>query len=168
MRIGHGSGLVPYGGLHPVPDLCTPCRQPCLNHNDPLRMPSPTYPMSLGIPLCTRSQAPLASTGGGGYAGNGGGAGYGGSGGSSWGDEGSNQPEPEKRVLWKGWSDRVAADPQFTYKVAVEQVRSDACWVRVGDVPGWPGWVFPPCGNQHICILSFSSQPHRSWAWDRP
>lgn len=30
-----------------------------------------------------------------------------------------------KNVLLKGWEDRIAADPQFTYKVFVEQVYAD-------------------------------------------
>lgn len=56
---------------------------------------------------------------GGGSGGDGGsGAGKGGEGSG----EGGQQPKG-KGWAWKGWSDRVAADPEFPFKVLLEQVR---------------------------------------------
>lgn len=78
-----------------------------------------------------RKHAPAASTGGGGFSGGVGGTG--GSGGFGRGDgDDEEKPQPPKRVLWQGWADRVAADPQFTYKVLIEQVRGGAVLC-----PGW-------------------------------
>ena len=34
---------------------------------------------------------------------------------------GNSRPSPKNSLL-KGWEERIAADPQFTYKVFVEQV----------------------------------------------
>ena len=39
-------------------------------------------------------------------------------------DDSSGQPSKGSRFSWPGWEARVAADPQFIYKVFVEQVRS--------------------------------------------
>jgi len=50
----------------------------------------------------------------------------GGSGGFGGGDDsqgGGPQPSSAKNSLLKGWEERIAADPQFTYKVFVEQVK---------------------------------------------
>lgn len=55
------------------------------------------------------------SGGGGGGGGDGSGAGKGG--------EGSGDQQPKKKGwAWKGWTDRVAADPEFPFKVLLEQV----------------------------------------------
>jgi protein quaking len=56
-------------------------------------------------------------------SGGGGGGGSGGDGGSGAGKggEGSEQPKG-KGWAWKGWTDRVAADPEFPFKVLLEQV----------------------------------------------
>ena len=49
-------------------------------------------------------------------------SGGGGSGGGG-GDDGHGSSKPSaKNSLLKGWEERIAADPQFTYKVFVEQV----------------------------------------------
>lgn len=85
-------------------------------------------------PLCRQDRSQLSgpetSTGGNGGAGgrlpppgSSGGAGAGG-----WG-EGASEPEPEvsQGIRWQGWQDRVQADPQFVYKVIVEQVRRPPC-----------------------------------------
>ena len=40
---------------------------------------------------------------------------------------------------WKGWNDRVAADPQFVYKVLVEQIIGVAASV-LGDMASRPNW----------------------------
>ena len=40
---------------------------------------------------------------------------------------------------WKGWQDRVAADPQFVYKVVIEQVIGVSASV-VGDMASRPNW----------------------------
>jgi hypothetical protein len=42
-------------------------------------------------------------------------------------------------VGWKGWQDRVAADPQFVYKVMIEQVIGVTASV-VGDMASRPNW----------------------------
>ena len=55
----------------------------------------------------------------------------GGSGGGG-GDDGEEQPQKKPVFGWKGWQDRVAADPQFVYKVVIEQV-------RLGVLGGWSG-----------------------------
>lgn len=63
--------------------------------------------------------------------------GTGGSGGFGRGDgDDEERPQPPKRVLWQGWADRVAADPQFTYKVLIEQVRGRAVLVLAGRAGG--------------------------------
>lgn len=48
-----------------------------------------------------------------------GGGGSGGGGGDD--SHGSSKPSAKNSLL-KGWEERIAADPQFTYKVFVEQV----------------------------------------------
>lgn len=65
----------------------------------------------------------VVQAGGGGNDG-GSSGGSGGSGGGGGGDGGEGQPEDKKEPMfrWKGWEDRVAADPQFAYKVFIEQV----------------------------------------------
>lgn len=65
------------------------------------------------------------SFGGGKDDGLGGGGGQGGGGGDGQGGAGDNE-EPKKRLGWKGWQDRVAYDPEFPFKVLLEQVRADA------------------------------------------
>ena len=50
----------------------------------------------------------------------------GGSGGFGGGDDNQGdgpQPSSAKNSLLKGWEERIAADPHFTYKVFVEQVK---------------------------------------------
>ena len=54
----------------------------------------------------------------------GGGAGNSGRGDDSQGDGQQSSP---KNSLLKGWEERIAADPQFTYKVFVEQVNGACC-----------------------------------------
>lgn len=90
---------------------------------------------------CKRQVAPQALAGGGagslgGSDGNwgpgGGGSGGGGGDGSGAGKggdgsgEGGQQPKPNGG-MWKGWADRVAADPEFPFKVLLEQVRTGDC-----------------------------------------
>ena len=41
--------------------------------------------------------------------------------------------------MWKGWEDRVNADPQFVYKVLVEQVIGVGASV-IGDMASRPNW----------------------------
>lgn len=60
-----------------------------------------------------------APGGGGGDIGGGGAKGYGGGGGDG-GDAGKHKKP--KSGLMKGWEERVASDPEFAYKVFVEQV----------------------------------------------
>lgn len=89
-------------------------------------------PTSNRIVHARRSLTVRATTGD--IGGGGGGAGKGGAGGGGgrrWdGDEGE---QPKKRVLWQGWADRVAADPQFVYKVIIEQVSAGLIGFRVVD-----------------------------------
>lgn len=56
------------------------------------------------------------------------GGGGGGQGGFGW-NEDHEDERKKKKVLWQGWADRVAADPQFVYKVVIEQVCFDLCEV---------------------------------------
>jgi hypothetical protein len=58
----------------------------------------------------------------GGGSGGGSGPGGGGSSGGGGGDDGQPPGPSASGFAWKGWQDRVAADPQFAYKMAVEQV----------------------------------------------
>lgn len=84
------------------------------------------------------SQWIAASGGGGGSGGSSGGSGGGGGGGGDGGDDG--EQKPEKKVFgWKGWQDRVAADPQFVYKVMIEQIIGVSASV-VGDMASRPNW----------------------------
>jgi hypothetical protein len=77
-----------------------------------------------------------ASAGGGGGSGGGGSSGGGGGGGGG----GDDDAKPKKSgIVWKGWADRVAADPQFVYKVIVEQVIGVGASV-IGDMAGRPNW----------------------------
>lgn len=59
---------------------------------------------------------------GGGKSGGGGGGGDGGKG-DGKGDEGEDGKK--KTGFWKGWEDRVAFDPEFPFKVFLEQVRGE-------------------------------------------
>lgn len=49
---------------------------------------------------------------------------YAGTGGNG---DADGEPEKRSRFSWAGWEARVAADPQFIYKVLVEQARSPHC-----------------------------------------
>lgn len=75
---------------------------------------------------CVFKPTSLAATGGppGPTDGGAGNSGGGDGGGDSQGDGQNSSP---KNSLLKGWEDRIAADPQFTYKVFVEQV-CNACY----------------------------------------
>lgn len=78
-----------------------------------------------------------ASSGGGGGSGSGGSPGSGGGGGD---DGGEPEPAPQTAAFgWKGWQDRVAADPQFVYKMVIEQVIGVTSMVA-GDVLTRPNW----------------------------
>lgn len=69
-----------------------------------------------------------------------GGSGAGGGGGG--GDEGrgdDDAPEKDEFFLVKGWKERVAADPQFGYKVFIEQVIGVSASV-IGDMASRPNW----------------------------
>ena len=76
---------------------------------------------------------------GGGWSGGGGGGGGGGDDGAS--DDSSSSSNPLSSLLarWPGWQARVAADPSFAYKVALEQVIGVGAAV-VGDMASRPGW----------------------------
>lgn len=73
--------------------------------------------------------------------GDGGNGGIGGSGGSGGGDgnDGGDNDDKGKGIMWKGWQDRVAADPEFVYKVLVEQIIGVGASV-VGDMSSRPNW----------------------------
>ena len=94
-------------------------------------------------PCCSRrTELPALAGGGGG----GGGVigGNGGSGGDAFGGRGGDDDEtpaeePEEFFLVKGWKERVAADPQFAYKVMIEQVIGVSASV-VGDMASRPNW----------------------------
>ena len=83
----------------------------------------------------------MRAASGGGSGSTGGGSGGSGGGGGDGGD-GEPPEEPAKKksvVAWKGWEDRVAADPQFVYKVVVEQVIGVSASV-IGDMASRPNW----------------------------
>ncbi|KAI7842868.1 hypothetical protein COHA_003486 [Chlorella ohadii] len=86
-----------------------------------------------------RQEAQWVAAAGGGDGGSSGGS-SGGSGGSGGGG-GDDGEEAEKKPVfgWKGWQDRVAADPQFVYKVVVEQVIGVSASV-IGDMASRPNW----------------------------
>lgn len=76
----------------------------------------------------------VPATGGGGSGG--GGSGGSGGGGGDGGDDGEPEPEKKKNFFsWKGWEERVAADPNFVYKVFIEQVWSLNLGSRPGAMP---------------------------------
>jgi hypothetical protein len=88
---------------------------------------------------CSRRNAPqwvAQAQAGGGSGGSSGGSGLGGGGGG-----GDDEPGKEKKPAfgWKGWQDRVAADPQFVYKVVIEQVIGVSASV-LGDMASRPNW----------------------------
>lgn len=70
----------------------------------------------------------------------------GGDGGNTGGDDGNNNGDDDGEegnddsgIMWKGWKDRVAADPEFVYKVLVEQIIGVGASV-VGDMSSRPNW----------------------------
>lgn len=72
----------------------------------------------------------------------GGGSGGSGGGGDAWGGRGDGDDKDDSKnesILWKGWNERVAADPQFVYKVLVEQIIGVGASV-VGDMASRPNW----------------------------
>lgn len=79
-----------------------------------------------------------ASGDGGAGVGSGGGGDNGGGGG---GDDDDEQPNgnDDGGIMWKGWKDRVAADPEFVYKVLVEQIIGVGASV-IGDMSSRPNW----------------------------
>ena len=89
----------------------------------------------------------MRASSGGGSGGSFGGSSGGGGGGD--GDDGKDgQPQkPTGGFRWKGWEDRVAADPQFAYKVFIEQVCICAC------APSWVDAVYR-CDGLHCLLLS--------------
>ncbi len=98
-------------------------------------------PCALCPATCRRNEAQWIAAAGGGDGGNLGGAGGsgGGGGGGDDGDDGSEQPEKKPVIGWKGWQDRVAADPQFVYKVMIEQIIGVSASV-IGDMASRPNW----------------------------
>jgi hypothetical protein len=94
----------------------------------------------------SRRIAALVSAGGGDDEGGKGGSsgGSGGSGGSGKGDGGSGSSgspggKPQKSGIFQGWEDRVAYDPEFPFKVLMEQVIGVSACV-VGDMSARPNW----------------------------
>lgn len=77
----------------------------------------------------------VAAGGGSGTGGNG----LGGSGGGGGDDGGKDDGRPAGGIMWKGWYDRVAADPQFVYKVLIEQIIGVGASV-FGDMASRPNW----------------------------
>ncbi|KAI7842869.1 hypothetical protein COHA_003487 [Chlorella ohadii] len=85
-----------------------------------------------------RLEAQWITAAGGGGGGSSGGS-SGGSGGGGGGDDGEEPGEKKPVFGWKGWQDRVAADPQFVYKVVIEQVIGVTANV-LGDMASRPNW----------------------------
>lgn len=96
-------------------------KNPCISgksHVSPLRSSSASSPAFGG-------DEPNTNLGGGNGAGlNGGGGSGGGGGGDSHGKDESNSGSPGGIFggLWEGWNDRIRADPQFPFKVLMEQI----------------------------------------------
>lgn len=86
-----------------------------------------------------RHEAQWIAHAGDGGGGGGGSSGTGGSGGGGDDDNDGKQPAEKKVFGWKGWQDRVAADPQFVYKVVIEQVIGVSASV-IGDMASRPNW----------------------------
>jgi hypothetical protein len=93
----------------------------------------------------TNPAPPQTSTGGGGTIDggsgrgwSGGGGGGGGSGGGGGGN-GANNNDNTGGFGWKGWRDRVAYDPEFPFKVLLEQVIGVGASV-IGDMSSRPNW----------------------------
>ena len=82
-----------------------------------------------------------AISGGGSIGGTGGVGGTGGGGGDAWGGRGDNDDDASKSefFLVKGWKERMVADPQFAYKVVIEQVIGVSASV-IGDMASRPNW----------------------------
>jgi hypothetical protein len=87
--------------------------------------------------------------------GSGGGGGSGGDGSGGKGGEGSGEggQQPKKKGwAWKGWTDRVAADPEFPFKVLLEQVSRVALVLDVGHVPRSSCGGLTPCTFAVPCL----------------
>lgn len=93
------------------------------------------------FPRSRRSQLRAVAGGGtGDIGGIGNGGSGGGGGGDAWGGRGDDSPSDDSEFfLVKGWKQRVAADPQFAYKVIIEQVIGVSASV-VGDMASRPNW----------------------------
>ena len=112
-----------------------------------------------------RVVAPRATSGGSG--GGVGGGNSGGNGGRRWQDGDGEEDKPKKRVLWQGWADRVAADPQFVYKVVIEQVRF-WCWF-CGRGTACAMATSQGCSEGRCIRQRVSAPPHcRSSVWAPP
>jgi hypothetical protein len=93
-----------------------------------------------------------------------GGSGSGGSGGGGGGDDEEPQPEKKPIIRWKAWQDRVAADPQFAYKVMIEQVIGVSASV-IGDMASRPNWGLNELDFVFATlVVSFTGQGHEFWA----
>lgn len=81
---------------------------------------------SSGVRVQSTAAAPATDVSGGGDKGSGGGQGLGGGGGGGGdgfsGDSENGSEDDGGGFGWQGWKDRVAFDPEFPFKVFVEQV----------------------------------------------
>lgn len=95
------------------------------------------------LEACCSSHVPswTPSTGGPGGIGSigKGGGGGGGGGGEDDDDDAGDASSNQGGFAWKGWDDRVKADPDFVYKVLVEQIIGVGASV-IGDMAGRPNW----------------------------
>jgi Protein RETICULATA-related len=108
-----------------------------------LLMPQPRW-----VTAASAGAGALDSGGGGdgnGWSGGGsGGSGRGGGGGGGGDGKGEGDSSPQRGgasglFLWQGWADRVAADPEFPFKVMLEQVIGVGASV-IGDMSSRPNW----------------------------
>eukprot|EP00879_Flechtneria_rotunda_P020293 GHRR01021341.1.p1 GENE.GHRR01021341.1~~GHRR01021341.1.p1 ORF type:complete len:159 (+),score=44.53 GHRR01021341.1:572-1048(+) len=132
-----------YGSLNTQGIRFSAQQQPALTHSKLLLRPcNPPGPRLRWSRSNRRSIVPTAVAGGGagsfGGNSNDGWSGGGGGGDGGAGDSSRNQPK-DGGVYWQGWADRVAADPEFPFKVLLEQIIGVGASV-IGDMSSRPNW----------------------------
>ncbi|RDX99696.1 Protein RETICULATA-RELATED 3, chloroplastic, partial [Mucuna pruriens] len=121
------------GQHHALSFPSSPSPSPNLQ-NRPLYLTNSTH-------LPQRLKLSFAGGAGGAGVGHGGGGGGGGGGGESWGDDGKSQDSSfgVLGLFLNGWRSRVAADPQFPFKVLMEELVGVSACV-LGDMASRPNF----------------------------
>ncbi|KAF6258155.1 hypothetical protein COO60DRAFT_1152802 [Scenedesmus sp. NREL 46B-D3] len=116
------------------------------SHQRPVCARSPVYRLSIARIHPRPSFVPQVAAGGGagslGGSNSGGWGGGNGGGGGGSGGQGDSADQPKRGnggFYWQGWADRVAADPEFPFKVLLEQVIGVGASV-IGDMSSRPNW----------------------------